>query len=120
MNPMSHFCSTKTFFTSEIRFGACPCRKGSHGTGTYALPGGHLEFSETFGACAIRETLEETGLSVTNTKVAWVENSVWGEGDAEQHYVTVFVEADMVDAVSLQCQCRIVQSRRIPPWSLKS
>ncbi|EPQ26980.1 uncharacterized protein PFL1_05615 [Pseudozyma flocculosa PF-1] len=37
-------------------------RTGSHGAGTLALPGGHLELHESFEDCAIREVLEETGI----------------------------------------------------------
>ncbi|PWZ00084.1 hypothetical protein BCV70DRAFT_104793 [Testicularia cyperi] len=37
-------------------------RTGSHGSGTLALPGGHLELHESFAECATREVLEETGL----------------------------------------------------------
>ncbi|KAJ9479665.1 7,8-dihydro-8-oxoguanine triphosphatase [Pseudozyma hubeiensis] len=37
-------------------------RTGSHGAGTLALPGGHLELHESFYDCAARETFEETGL----------------------------------------------------------
>ena len=63
------------------------------------MPGGHLEFQETFEACAVRETLEETGLAVTNARLAWVENSMWGQGHDQQHYVTIFMRCDLLDMV---------------------
>ncbi|HAU29452.1 MAG TPA: DNA mismatch repair protein MutT [Rhodospirillaceae bacterium] len=36
-------------------------RKGSHGTGEYAFPGGHLEYMESFTDSALRELAEECG-----------------------------------------------------------
>ncbi|PWN18952.1 hypothetical protein BCV69DRAFT_284561 [Microstroma glucosiphilum] len=39
-------------------------RKGAHGSGTLALPGGHLEWNESFEECAAREVLEETGVEI--------------------------------------------------------
>ena len=37
-------------------------RLGAHGAGTWAAPGGRLEFGEQIEACAQRELAEETGL----------------------------------------------------------
>ncbi|GBG30763.1 Nucleoside diphosphate-linked moiety X motif 6 [Hondaea fermentalgiana] len=37
-------------------------RKGSHGSGQWALPGGWLERGEAFEECALRELAEETGV----------------------------------------------------------
>ncbi|KAK1983935.1 NUDIX domain-containing protein [Colletotrichum cereale] len=70
-------------------------RKSSHGAGTIQLPGGHLEFGESFFLCAERETLEETGLRVRGVKVAAVTNDVFG--DLGKHYITIFVRCEMED-----------------------
>ena len=43
-------------------------RKGAHGEGTWAPPGGHLEFGESLEECAMRETLEETGVVVRDVQ----------------------------------------------------
>ena len=39
-------------------------RKGSHGAGEYAFPGGHLEYLESFSTCAQREVMEECGIEI--------------------------------------------------------
>ncbi|KAF1990210.1 7,8-dihydro-8-oxoguanine triphosphatase NUDT15 [Aulographum hederae CBS 113979] len=70
-------------------------RKGSHGAGTYALPGGHLEHGESFSACAAREAMEETGLAIDKIRFLTATNDVMeGEGGAK-HYVTIFMGAVM-------------------------
>ncbi len=47
-------------------------RRGSHGAGFYAAPGGHVEAGETLAACARREVWEETGLTVTDLRLLCV------------------------------------------------
>ncbi len=49
-------------------------RRGSHGEGEWAFPGGHLEFDESFEECAKREVLEETGIIIKNLMFMSVAN----------------------------------------------
>jgi len=67
-------------------------RKGAHGAGTWAVPGGHLEFGESPEDCAIRETLEETGLAVRNPHCVAVTNDIFNEED--RHYITIWMAVD--------------------------
>ena len=67
-------------------------RKNSHGTGTWALPGGHLEFNESIEACAAREVLEETGIRIKNLRHGPHTNDIFKKEG--KHYVTLFVVAD--------------------------
>ncbi|KXL45991.1 hypothetical protein M433DRAFT_33538, partial [Acidomyces richmondensis BFW] len=66
-------------------------RKGSHGAGTFALPGGHLEYGESFEECASREAMEETGLELENVRFLTATNSIFHM--SKKHYVTIFVMA---------------------------
>lgn len=70
-------------------------RKGSHGSGTYALPGGHLEFNETFASCAIREVLEETCLRIKTPKFLTATNDIME--NENKHYVTIFMCCERED-----------------------
>lgn len=67
-------------------------RKGALGVGSWATPGGHLEFGESVEACATRELLEETGLKSLSLRLGpWVENLM---EDGQKHYITIFVFID--------------------------
>lgn len=69
-------------------------RKGAHGEGAWAFPGGHLHFGENWEECARREVEEETSLVIKDISVAYVTNDVFhGE---EKHYITVFMKANHI------------------------
>lgn len=65
-------------------------------TETWGLPGGHLEYKESFEECAARETLEETGLQIHNTKFLTTTNDFHEK--EQRHGVTMFMTAELVDA----------------------
>ncbi len=66
-------------------------RKGSHSAGTWAPPGGHIEFGETFEQTAKREALEEIGVRITDAAVVGITNDFF---EKEQlHYITVVIAA---------------------------
>jgi 8-oxo-dGTP diphosphatase len=63
-------------------------RQGAHGAGTWALPGGHLEFGETVEECARREVAEETGLELQGITLGPYTSTLFpAEGE---HYITLF------------------------------
>ncbi|HET7042956.1 MAG TPA: NUDIX domain-containing protein, partial [Gemmatimonadales bacterium] len=67
-------------------------RRGAHGGGDWALPGGHLEFGETPEDCARREVEEETGLRIGALRRGPYGSDLFaGLG---RHYVTLFLLAE--------------------------
>lgn len=66
-------------------------RKGSHGAGEYASPGGHLEFGESFEDCARREAREEAGVEIKNIRFLYVLNLRTYSG---KHYAHIGFASD--------------------------
>ncbi len=67
-------------------------RKGSHGKGTWAFPGGYLEFGETIFGCARRETLEEVGIKIKNLEYGPYNNNYFKK--EQRHSVVPFIISD--------------------------
>ena len=69
-------------------------RRGSHGAGKLAFPGGHIEPGETTEQTAERELFEETGIRASIfSRIGWTDDR-FEEG---MHYVTLFVECTPPD-----------------------
>ncbi|XP_015907103.1 nucleotide triphosphate diphosphatase NUDT15 [Parasteatoda tepidariorum] len=88
-------------------------RKGGIGSGLYQLPGGHLEFGETWEKAAAREVLEETGLHINNVELCQVQNTILEEEN--YHYVTIVMIGEVVNADS--CEPMNIEPEKCEGWS---
>ena len=68
-------------------------RRGAHGAGEYASPGGHLEHLERVADCAAREVREETGLTIGPLRFLRAQNLT---AYAPRHYVDLAFAAEWV------------------------
>ena len=115
-------------------------RLGSHGSNTWALPGGHLEFGESFEECAIRETREETDLEIESVQYLTTTNDVMpfggggggggnneaGNGQDEKkilHYATIFMVAKVKagskarrQSQDLMPEAKIMEPHKCAEW----
>ncbi len=69
-------------------------RIGKHGTDTWSIPGGHLEFGETWEQTAKREVMEESGMEINNIRFLAATNDIFTT--TGKHYISIWVEADWV------------------------
>lgn len=60
----------------------------------WLLPGGGLEYGETIAECAVRELLEETGVTISPGNLLFVCESL--PPDGHRHVVNLFLQADLV------------------------
>ena len=62
-----------------------------------AFPGGHVEPGESVYGCAVREVLEETGLSIQNLKFCGMKHECWREtqdGEEIRYFVFMYKTCD--------------------------
>lgn len=83
-------------------------RKGSHGAGEYAFPGGHLKFGESYINCAKRETKEECGIEIKNVKFLCLSNLKHYKG---KHYVHIGLIAEWKSG-----EPRILEPEKSKSW----
>jgi ADP-ribose pyrophosphatase YjhB (NUDIX family) len=67
-------------------------RKGSRQY--WVLPGGRLEYGETFHECAVRELKEETGLEVSVERFLFMSEAI--APDRSRHIVNVYLKAKVI------------------------
>ena len=84
-------------------------RRGSHGEGEYAFPGGHLEYMESFADCAAREVAEETGIQIHNIKFQFLANLLQY---APKHYVHIGLVAEWLSG-----EPEILEPQKCESWS---
>lgn len=79
-------------------------RLSGDGKDCYQLPGGHLEYRESFEECAKRELKEETNLDSNSFKLVYITNTILSQDNQnDKHYVNIFMKTIIDDDSTLKC-----------------
>ena len=78
-----------------------------HGEGTWTMPGGKLEYGETFEEGAIRETFEETSIKLNNIKIISVNN----DKNEHAHFITIGMFSDDFEGI-----VKVMEPDEITEW----
>ena len=80
-----------------------------HGKGTWTMPGGKLDFGESFEQGACREVFEETGIKLSKEKLKVI--SVSNDIVKDAHFVTIGLFCD-----SFQGEPKVMEPDEIIEW----
>jgi len=83
-----------------------------HGEGTWTMPGGKLEFLESFEEGAKREVLEETGIKLEKVRVICVNNDI----AKDAHFVIIGLLAEEGIAFNPNVEPRVMEPEEITEW----
>ncbi len=78
-----------------------------HGEGTWTMPGGKLEYGESFEEGARREVSEETGIKLNSTKVICINN----DKNEHAHFVTIGLFSD-----NFEGEAKVMEPDEITEW----
>jgi len=78
-----------------------------HGEGTWTMPGGKLEFGESFEDGARREVFEETGIQLNEVKVICVNN----DKNEYAHFITIGLFSDNFNG-----EPKVMEPEEIVEW----
>lgn len=81
-------------------------RKGSHGAGAWAPPGGHLDAGETVFEAGARELLEETGLVVKPSDLRPIGFTDDHFVERGKRYITLFLEMRITNVLTINVELR--------------
>ena len=79
-------------------------RQGSHGAGSWSVPGGWMEPGESFEETAKREIKEEVGIKIRNLRFGAITNNIFPEDDLHSVTVWMLSEYDSGEVENLEPQ----------------
>lgn len=79
------------------------------GEGTWTMPGGKMEFGESFEGAAARETLEETGIIIDENRLKFI--SLSDDKTEKAHFVTIGFLYESEDG-----EPRVMEPEEITEW----
>lgn len=83
-----------------------------HGEGTWTMPGGKLEFGESFEEGGKREVMEETGINLKSLRVICVNN----DKVSDAHFVTIGMFAEAGKDFLFEAEAKVMEPDEITEW----